>query len=176
MKNADGITWKHLFTLLLAIGGSSLLITQAPANDEANFPMPGGKAYLDECGSCHTAYAPGMLPARSWRKMMAELADHFGEDASLSEPQRMEITQALELLASDGSQATQRMRRVNAAIPANAAPQRISETGYFKFIHDEVRPSIWKRKQIGTLANCIACHPRANDGRYGEREIRIPQN
>jgi hypothetical protein len=176
MKNADAITWKHLFTLLLAIGGSSLLISQAPANDEANFPMPSGKVYVDECGSCHTAYAPGMLPARSWRKMMAELVDHFGEDASLSEPQRMEITQALELLASDASQATLRMRRINAAIPANATPQRISETGYFKFIHDEVRPSIWKRKQIGTLANCIACHPRANDGRYGEREIRIPQN
>jgi cytochrome c553 len=176
MHNDYRITWKHLLTLLLAVGGSTLLITRAPAHDQANFPMPGGKTYVDECGSCHTAYAPGMLPARSWRKLMAELADHFGEDASLADPRRMEITQALELLASDGSQATVRMRRINAAIPANAAPQRISETGYFKFIHDEVRPSIWKRKQIGTLANCIACHPRANDGRYGEREIRIPQN
>jgi len=176
MNNANAMTWKHLLMLLLAVGGSTLLISQAPANDEANFPMPAGKAYVDECGSCHTAYAPGMLPARAWRKMMAELADHFGEDASLSEPRRMEITQALELLASDGSQATLRMRRINATIPASAAPQRISETGYFRFIHDEVRPSIWKRKQIGTLANCIACHPRANDGRYGEREIRIPQN
>jgi hypothetical protein len=42
-------------------------------------------------------------------------------------------------------------------------------------MHDEVPAYIWKRKKIGSLANCIACHTRANEGRYGEREIRIPQ-
>ena len=175
MKNTMGINWKNLLTLVLAVGGASMLITQAPANDEAIFPMPAGKTYVNECGSCHTAYAPGLLPIRSWRKMMNEMDNHFGEDASLSEPDRLEITKSLEILAADDIQATQRMRRINSAIPANAVPQRITETGYFKFMHDEVRPSIWKRKKIGTLANCIACHPRANEGRYGEREIQIPQ-
>ncbi len=175
MKTASGITWKNLLTLILAVGGTTLLIAQAPANDEAVFPMPTGKTYLNECGSCHTAYAPGLLPARSWRKMMGELGNHFGEDASLEEPQQLEIMKALENLAADSAQASMRMRRINSAIPTNAAPQRITETGYFKYMHDEVRPSIWKRKKIGTLANCIACHSRANEGRYGEREIRIPQ-
>jgi cytochrome c553 len=175
MKNTMGINWKNLLTLVLAVGGASMLITQAPANDEAIFPMPAGKTYVNECGSCHTAYAPGLLPIRSWRKMMNEMDNHFGEDASLSEPDRLEITKSLEILAADDIQATQRMRRINSAIPANAVPQRITETGYFKFMHDVGRPSIWKRKKIGTLANCIACHPRANEGRYGEREIRIPQ-
>lgn len=174
MRLSSGITWKNLLTLTLAVTGATLLIANAPADDEADFPMPTGKTYVNECGSCHTAYAPGLLPARSWRKMMRALADHFGEDASLSEPQQLEIIKALEILAADGSQATMRMRRINAAIPANTEPQRISEIGYFRFMHDEVLPSIWKRKQIGTLANCIACHPGANAGRYGEREIRIP--
>lgn len=175
MKSASGITWKNLLTLILAVGGTTLVIAQAPANDEAIFPMPTGKTYVNECGSCHTAYAPGLLPARSWRKMMGELGSHFGEDASLEEPQQLEILKALENLAADSPQATMRMRRIHGAIPTNATPQRIVETGYFKYMHDEVRPSIWKRKKIGTLANCIACHPRANEGRYGEREIRIPQ-
>jgi cytochrome c553 len=175
MQTTSGINWKNLLTLVVALGGTTLLIAQAPANDEAIFPMPAGKTYVDECGSCHTAYAPGLLPARSWRRMMGELANHFGEDASLADPQQLEITKALEILAADSNQASMRMRRINGAIPANAAPQRITETGYFKFMHDEVRPSIWKRQKIGTLANCIACHPRANEGRYGEREIRIPQ-
>jgi hypothetical protein len=175
MNTASGITWKNLLTLILAVSGTTLVIAQAPANDEAIFPMPTGKTYVNECGSCHTAYAPGLLPARSWRKMMGELGNHFGEDASLEEPQQLEILKALENLAADSPQATMRMRRNHGAIPTNAAPQRIIETGYFKFMHDEVRPSIWKRKKIGTLANCIACHPRANEGRYGEREIRIPQ-
>jgi hypothetical protein len=175
MTSESGITWKNLLTLILAVGGTTLLIAQAPANDEAIFPMPAGKTYVNECGSCHTAYAPGLLPARSWRKMMGELGNHFGEDASLEEPQQLEILKALENLAADSPQATMRMRRINGAIPTNTSPQRIVETGYFKFMHDEVRPSIWKRKKIGTLANCIACHPHANEGSYGEREIRIPQ-
>ncbi len=175
MQDGSGITWKNLLTLCLGVGGALLLITRAPADDEAVFPMPSGKIYVNECGSCHTAYAPGLLPARSWHKMMGELSNHFGDDASLSEPQRLEITQALEALAADNIQASMRMRRINTAIPPTAVPLRIVETGYFKYMHDEVRPSIWKRKKIGTLANCMACHPRANEGRYSEREIQIPQ-
>lgn len=174
MNAASGINWKNLLSLALTLGGTILLIANAPADDEALFPMPSGKTYINECGSCHTAYAPGFLPARSWRKMMGELAAHFGEDASLPEPQLLEITKALEMQAADSAQATMRMRRINAAIAVNAVPQRISETGYFKFMHDEVRPSIWQRKKIGTLANCLACHPGANEGRYAERDIRIP--
>jgi len=175
MAIASGITWKNLLTLMLSMSAAAALISNAPADDEAIFPMPTGKTYVNECGSCHTAYAPGLLPARSWRKMMGELGNHFGEDASLEEPQRLEILKHLELLAADGSQANMRMRRINGAIAAGAAPQQISETGYFKYMHDEVPAYIWKRKKIGTLANCIACHTRANEGRYGEREVRIPQ-
>jgi len=173
--NSNGITWKNIATLVLAVAATVTVIRNAPANDEAIFPMPGGKTYLTECGSCHTAYAPGFLPARSWRKMMSELDRHFSEDASLDEPQHLDILKNLELLAADNVQANRRMRRINSAIAANATPQRITETGYFKFIHDEVRPSIWQRKKIGSLSNCVACHIRANEGRYGEREIRIPQ-
>ena len=39
-----------------------------------------------ECSSCHMAYHPGLLPERSWRKMMAELDKHFGQNASLDAP------------------------------------------------------------------------------------------
>jgi cytochrome c553 len=175
MGKASGITWKNLLTLVLSVAAATALISNAPADDEAIFPMPTGKTYVNECGSCHTAYAPGLLPARSWRKMMGELGNHFGEDASLEEPQRLEILKNLELLAADGSQANMRMRRINGAIAPGMAPQRVSETGYFKYMHDEVPAYIWKRKKIGSLANCIACHTRANDGRYGEREVRIPK-
>ena len=39
--------------------------------------------YLKECGSCHFAFSPGLLPKRFWVKMMAKLDNHFGTDASL---------------------------------------------------------------------------------------------
>jgi cytochrome c553 len=175
MRLPEGMNWKNLSTLTLSVLATAALISNAPADDEAIFPMPAGKTYVNECGSCHTAYAPGLLPARSWRKMMDGLSKHFGEDASLAEPDQLEILMNLELLASDGSQANMRMRRINGAIAAGALPQRVSETGYFKFMHDEVPAYMWKRKKVGSLANCVACHTRANEGRYGEREVRIPQ-
>ncbi|NQV99407.1 MAG: cytochrome C, partial [Rhodospirillales bacterium] len=36
-----------------------------------------------ECGACHMAFQPAFLPAKSWDKMLGELSNHFGEDASL---------------------------------------------------------------------------------------------
>jgi hypothetical protein len=69
-----------------------------------------------------------------------------------------------------------RMRRINGAIPANTAPQRIADTGYFKFMHDEVRQAVsGSARRSVRSGNCIACHPRANEGSYSERELKIPQ-
>ena len=171
----NGITWKNLAILATLLGLAAMWIGNAPADDDAVFPMPRGKTLLSECGGCHTAYAPGLLPARSWRKMLSELGNHFGEDASVQEPVRLALLKDLEDMAADGAFADMRMRRIAASVPDNTAPQQITETAYFKFIHDEVPKSFWQRKAIGTPANCIACHPRANEGRYGEREVRIPQ-
>ena len=168
-------SWKGPAILCASVGLAGLWIGNSPLDDEAVFPMPRGKTLLNECGSCHTAYAPGLLPARSWRKMLSELGEHFGEDASVEEPVRMALLKDLEDMAADGAFADMRMRRIAGSVPVNLAPQRITETAYFKLMHDEVPRSFWQRKAIGTPANCIACHPRANEGRYGEREVRIPK-
>lgn len=170
-----GVSWKHLLVLVLVLGLVSLWIVRSPEEREARFPMPAGKIYVEECGGCHTAFAPGLLPIRSWHKMMDELEDHFGEDASLDEPHYFAILKELETLAADGSYADMRMRRISGAIPPDAKPQRISETAFFRRLHDEVPPEYWKRKPIGTPSNCIACHLQANVGRYDEREVVIPR-
>lgn len=41
------------------------------------------KTYTQECGACHTAYPANLLPAASWKRVMAGLGHHFGTDASL---------------------------------------------------------------------------------------------
>lgn len=169
-----GVTWRHLLVLLLVLVAVSALILQSPPEAASRFPMPAGKVYVAECGGCHTAFAPGLLPVRSWRRMMEELADHFGEDASLEEPHYFAILKELETLAADGSYADMRMRRINASIPPERSPQRFSDTPFFKHLHDELPAAIWKRKGVGTPSNCIACHRRANEGSYDEREVRIP--
>ena len=36
-----------------------------------------------ECGECHIAFQPDLLPAPSWRRIMATLNDHFADRATL---------------------------------------------------------------------------------------------
>ncbi|MEW6678292.1 MAG: diheme cytochrome c [Pseudomonadota bacterium] len=169
-----GVGRLHLLLLVSVLGVVGAWLMAAPAEMPAQFPMPAGKVYVNECGSCHTAFAPGLLPARSWRRMMAELEDHFGEDASLDEPQYFAILKELETLASDGSYADMRMRRISAALPEDAEPQRITGTSYFKKLHGQVSEAVWKRKKIQAPSNCVACHLQANKGRFAELEIRVP--
>ncbi|MGQ9860823.1 MAG: diheme cytochrome c [Thiobacillaceae bacterium] len=170
-----GVNVKNLSLLVVAIVLTGVWIGQGQADSEVVFPMPPGPLYVKECGSCHTAYAPGLLPARSWQKMMNELDNHFGEDASLAEPERLAILRWLTDFAADNPNANMLMRRIAASIPRGAAPQRITETRLFSFQHDEVPTHFWKRAKIGSKANCGACHTRANEGRYPEREVRIPK-
>lgn len=54
--------------------------------------LPDNAAWRKACGECHLAYHPTLLPARSWQKLMAEQADHFGDDLALDEATTKEIT------------------------------------------------------------------------------------
>lgn len=170
-----GIDLRNLAVLVVGVLVAVFSIGNGQADEEVVFPMPPDPIYVEECGSCHTAYAPGLLPSRSWQKMMAELHDHFGEDASLSAPERLALLRWLTAYAADTGNASLLMRRIAAAIPRDAAPQRITQTAMFRYMHDEVPSHIWKRTLIGSPANCGACHTRANAGRYSEREVRIPK-
>lgn len=120
--------------------------------------------WLQECGSCHLAFPPGMLPAESWRKMMSGLDRHFGTDASLTTDENREITAFLTANPSN---------RWTAA----TSPLRITESQWFKSKHGgrEVPPDAWKRPSIKSPANCQACHPDADKASFEENRIRIPK-
>lgn len=130
--------------------------------------------YLEECGACHFAYQPGLLPARSWSKMMATLDNHFGENAELPE----DTAKALEayLLANSADDAPyKRSRRIFKSIASSDAPLRISETPYFVKEHDELSAKmVQDNPEVGSLSKCNACHTQAEKGSYEENEILIP--
>lgn len=53
---------------------------------------PRAPLYRTECGDCHLAFPPALLPAGSWRAVMAGLEDHFGDNAELDPTTAREIT------------------------------------------------------------------------------------
>src|SRR5512142_1666971 len=59
-------------------------------------------AYQNECGACHVAYPPGMLPAASWRRLTSDLPHHFGTDASLDAPTLTQLSGWLDANAGRG--------------------------------------------------------------------------
>ena len=154
-----------------------LAVSQPAVSGELQsvLPMPASSSYVRECGSCHSAYSPTYLPARAWRKIMQGLDKHFGDDASLPAATRDLLSQQLQALAGDTPQGVTGIAQRNARIPADWIPMRITETPFFAYMHDEVPSSMWRRTKVGGKANCGACHPRADEGRYFEREIQIPK-
>lgn len=126
-----------------------------------------------ECTSCHMAYPPGLLPARSWTKMMNTLDKHFGEDASIDEASKKEVLDYLVKYSSDHAY-SRRGTKILATI-GNNTPLRITETAYFIRKHDEISDSVFKRKAIGSKSNCLACHSGAESGNFEEHDVRIPR-
>ena len=87
-------------------------------------------AVVKECGACHMAYAPQMLPMRSWQAIMGNLGNHFGETATLSAPERQTIEAYLVAHAGDAPGTTQGHRFMR-GIPADATPLRITDTRFW---------------------------------------------
>lgn len=166
---------KYWFPVLL---GTWVVLAGMPAwgmnGGAVCLPYPVNQKYTEECGSCHVAYSPSLLPARSWRKLMANLEAHFESDASIEEPVRLAIEEHLLEYAMDGSEATCRMGMMNRGLSRRDVPLRITETPYFRRLHRDLNAEIWKHEKVGTPANCGACHTRAAEGRYAEKEVRLP--
>ena len=120
--------------------------------------------YRQECSGCHIAYPPGMLPAASWQRLLADLPHHFGTDASL-EPAVVEQLSAW-LTANAG-----RGRRVDPAPPQD----RITRSTWFVREHHGIPASAWSRAAVKSPSNCAACHAGAEQGVFDEHSVRIPR-
>jgi hypothetical protein len=126
-------------------------------------------ATLKECGACHLAFPPQMLPARSWKKLMGDLANHFGENAGLPEATRAEIAAYLGANAGDAALSKNGRYFLRGIDPADT-PLRITQTPFWQAVHDEVPNAYFTGAQVKTPANCVACHRTAAKGIFGEGE------
>jgi nitrate/TMAO reductase-like tetraheme cytochrome c subunit len=118
------------------------------------FPVIKNQTVLTECGDCHMAFPPETLPEAVWQKMMADLSNHFGEDASLEPAPVAEILAYYSKNSSDVS-------NVRAARKWRAAGSfaRIIDAPRFKDKHGGCTDEVWSHEKVTSKANCLACHP-----------------
>lgn len=129
----------------------ALMLAAAPALAFERVRPVTDTATKKECGECHMAFQPALLPAGSWNKIMDGLADHFGEDASLQ----------ADLAA-----------RIRAYLTANAgrgdpALLRITEQRWWVREH-RMPANVWQKDDVRSKSNCEACHRDAAKGLYDD--------
>ena len=146
---------------------SAIVFDRAQAGDRHFFPPVTDPLVKEECGSCHLAFSPAMLPASSWKRMMVELDKHFGDNASVDAATAEKITRYLVANAGDagGQRYSSKWLR---DVTTGSAPQRITELPKWVREHRKVPDWEWRHKDVRTKANCIACHTAADQGYYDE--------
>ncbi len=123
------------------------------------------ESFIEECGACHVAYPPGLLPVESWERIMAGLDDHFGDNAELDDTSSEAIKKYLygnALRMGHPSNVSQMIRNL-----PETPPLRITELPNFLFDHEDVM--LEKRKsELGnvTLSQCDECHENASSGQF----------
>lgn len=136
-------------------------------------PLVKNEVYEEECGSCHNAFSPTLLPSASWRKVMASLGDHFGDDAALTDETAAGILKWLEASSAERSASEPSMKMVSSL--AGGSPLRITGTAYWKEKHSGIANDVYSRKSVASRTNCSACHPGAQLGSFEDRDIAIPR-
>ena len=175
-----------LMTVIMIIG--CLAIAGAALGDDDGNEHRGGRRlnrrldvapvnnalYAKECGSCHFAYQPGLLPARSWNRMMGALDKHFGDNAELDAETRKTLADYLAANSAESSSYKASVKILN-SIKADETPLAISKTAYFTRKHHEVPDRMVKGNElVKSFAACGKCHTAADKGSYAEHEVVIP--
>jgi hypothetical protein len=149
--------------------GFALLAASAAAHaDKLRLPAGAPPAFQAECASCHLAFPPQLMAAQDWKRVMASLDKHYGDNATLDEKTRGAIEDFLVRNAGKPSKVGAGNTAKDGELP------RLTTSPWFKRKHHEVPRADWSHAKVKSPANCAACHAKAEQGSYREREIVMP--
>jgi hypothetical protein len=129
-------------------------------------------AYKEHCGACHFSYQPELLPSGSWKRILVQLEDHFGQSFELDQEAQKVVLGYLEANAAERS-TSKRAAKITKSV-GSSTPMRITEVPYIKDKHRKLSAPVLSRPSIRSLSNCIACHRRAEEGNYDDDFVVIP--
>jgi hypothetical protein len=124
-----------------------------------------------ECSGCHLAYAPALLPRRSWERMLAEQASHFGEDLALDSAALRDLL-AIEARTRPPSWAAWKL---GASVAPGDAPLRISASPFWRHAHRSLPRAAFAPPQAAGPHDCEACHRDAASGIFHPRMVYKPE-
>jgi cytochrome b len=164
-----------LATLAVALVLALAARTVAALSARPALGVPAGpldSIYAQECGSCHMAYPPSLAPSSRWIAILANLSDHFGEDASLEPDVAAQIRAYLTMNSAEkwDTRAAHEFARVD---PKD--PLRLTATPFWMHMHRRIPESVFSSKTVGAKSACDKCHSDASTGRFDPQNIHIPE-
>lgn len=128
--------------------------------------------FVEECASCHTLYPPSLLPKKSWNIMMADLENHFGDDASLDGEDTQSI---LRYLLNNSAEKSTSEASVNILKTLeNKDTIAITQTPFWKYRHKNIDKKYFDSDKVKTKANCKSCHKDVEKGLIEDSNIKMP--
>jgi cytochrome b len=182
-KNRDAqdavLTLSQKLVAVLGIGGAIALLIYALSVQ--NNPLMVGynkkidyvkenPVFVKECGSCHTLYPPTLLPKESWKKLMADLPNHFGDDASLDSADHQTILAYLLAHSAETSNQEMSVKMMQSLDKPDMIA--ITQTPFWKRAHREISADIFKSDKVKSRANCKACHSDVEQGTIEDNAIK----
>ncbi len=155
----------------LRIAASAFVLVTTTASGPAvaeSFPPIQNQTVKTECGECHMVFFAEMLPRSSWLRILGNLADHYGEDASIDPEPLKEIvafhtSRASDVLNSRGA------RKWREGLRKGETPDRITTAPRFIGKHnDREFKQMWAKFNVSSKLDCVACHKDANKGLFDD--------
>lgn len=117
------------------------------------------------------AYPPSLAPSSRWIAILANLSDHFGEDASVEPAVAAQIRAYLTKNSSEkwDTRVAHELQRSN---PED--PLRLTATPFWIRIHRGIPESVFKSRAVGAKGACEKCHGDAAAGRFDPQDIHTP--
>jgi hypothetical protein len=143
---------------------AALLLPAAASADRLPVPADAPPSFKAECGGCHLPFPPALLTAPDWKRVMAHLDKHYGDNAGLDGKTRREIEDFLVRNAA-----------IRSRMAGEGDPPRLTRTEWFRREHRRVPQALWRDARVKSASNCPACHARAEEGSYRGREIALPE-
>ncbi|MGB7441233.1 MAG: cytochrome C [Coleofasciculaceae cyanobacterium] len=130
----------------LAQGTTAVIGTVDPVPERYQL---GQELYLKNCGSCHIALPPQVMPSETWRQLLLDLDQHYGQKLeSIFSPSLLMMWNYLR----DFSRPLKE---------EEAIPYRVKESRYFKALHPRV-----DFPEPARLTTCVSCHSGASEYDY----------
>lgn len=150
----------------LSVPNNPLIASHTPKVEYAKeLPL-----FVNECASCHTLYPPTLLPKQSWTKLMGELSNHFGDDASLEPADNRSILEYLLTHSAENSKQEMSVKMMQTL--QNRDIIAITQTPFWKRTHRHIPIEVFKNDRIKSRANCKACHSDVEQGTIEDNAIK----